>query len=52
MKVAKPLSVVFEKLCQPGEVPADWKMGNIIPIFKKGRRKTQGTIGQTISLSG
>ncbi|KAK4818929.1 hypothetical protein QYF61_022106 [Mycteria americana] len=39
--VAKPLSV-FAKSWQPGEVPGDWKKGNIVPIFKKGRKDDSG----------
>ncbi|KFQ63582.1 hypothetical protein N334_01484, partial [Pelecanus crispus] len=40
--VAKPLSMIFEKSWQTGEVPADWKKGNVVPIFKKGRKKDPG----------
>lgn len=25
-----------------GEIPTDWKRGNITPTFKKGKRKTWG----------
>ncbi|KFO73723.1 hypothetical protein N303_09798, partial [Cuculus canorus] len=36
--VAKPLSMIFEKSCQSGDVPGDWKKGNVMPIFQKGRK--------------
>jgi len=40
--VAKPLSMMFERSWQSGEVPVDCKKGNIVPIFKKGRKDEPG----------
>ncbi|KFW97122.1 RNA-directed DNA polymerase from mobile element jockey, partial [Phalacrocorax carbo] len=40
--VSKPLSMIFEKSQQSGEVPGNWKKGNIVPIFKKGRKEDPG----------
>lgn len=34
--------MIFEKSWQSGEVPDDWKRGNIVPILKKGRKKDPG----------
>ena len=43
--VAEPLSIVFEKLWLPREVPSDWKKGNFTPIFKR-EMMTRGTASQ------
>lgn len=41
--------LLFEKSWLSCEVPTGWKRGNIILIFKKGKRKTWGTTVQSVS---
>jgi len=42
--------VIFEKSWQWGEVPHNWKRGNIATIFKKGRKQDAGNY-QPLSLT-
>jgi len=48
--IAKPLSIIFQRSWQSGEVPGDWRKGNFVPIFKKGRKENPGNY-QLVSLT-
>ncbi|KAJ7400179.1 RNA-directed DNA polymerase from mobile element jockey [Pitangus sulphuratus] len=37
--IAKPVSMIFEQSWESREVPADWKLVNIAPVFKKGKKE-------------
>ena len=37
-----PLTSIFIKFLQEGVVPADWKLANVTPIFKKGSKSVPG----------
>ena len=39
VKLAAPMTKLFNQSLFLGEVPEEWKMANASPIFKKGRRK-------------
>lgn len=47
--VAKPLSMLFEKLCQSGKVPGDWKKGNITTVLKRVEKRALGTTNLSAS---
>jgi len=36
--VAKPLQLLFNKSIATKEIPSEWKMANVTPIFKKGNK--------------
>ncbi|GAB0202528.1 mitochondrial enolase superfamily member 1 [Grus japonensis] len=37
--IARPLSIIFQWSWESGEVPVDWKLANVVPIFKKGKKE-------------
>jgi len=39
---AGPLLIIYQKSWESEEVPADWKLVNVIPIYKKGGREDPG----------
>ena len=32
--IARPLSIIFQQSWESEEVPVDWKLANIVPVFK------------------
>lgn len=48
--IAKPLSIIFTQSLQLSKMPEDWRKENVIPIFKKGKKKDPGTY-QPVSLT-
>ncbi|KGL88429.1 hypothetical protein N301_14627, partial [Charadrius vociferus] len=40
--IAGPLSIIFERSWRTGEVPEDWRIANVTPVFKKGRKDDPG----------
>ncbi|RMC17166.1 hypothetical protein DUI87_05743 [Hirundo rustica rustica] len=41
-ELAKLLSIIYKLSCLTGEVPDDWKLANVAPIHKKGRKEDPG----------
>ncbi|KAK4832759.1 hypothetical protein QYF61_025288 [Mycteria americana] len=39
---AGPLLIIYQRSWESGEVPADWKLANVIPIYKKSMGKNTG----------
>ena len=43
--LAKPLSILYQRSWSTGEVPEDWRLASVTPIYKKGRREDLGNYG-------
>ncbi|KAK4827418.1 hypothetical protein QYF61_017848 [Mycteria americana] len=40
--LAKPLSILYEQSWLTGEVLVDWRLANVMPIYKKSRKEDPG----------
>ncbi|KAJ7424999.1 rna-directed dna polymerase from mobile element jockey-like [Pitangus sulphuratus] len=40
--IAKPLSMIFEQSWEIREVRVDWKLANLVPVFKKTKKQDPG----------
>ncbi|GAB0192601.1 mitochondrial enolase superfamily member 1 [Grus japonensis] len=40
--LTKPLSIIYQQSWLTGEVPVDWKLANVTPIYKKGQKENPG----------
>ncbi|KFO56019.1 hypothetical protein N302_14824, partial [Corvus brachyrhynchos] len=49
-ELAKPLSIIYQESWLTGEVPDDWKLANVTPIYKKRRKEDPGN-SSPVSLS-
>ncbi|KAK4830972.1 hypothetical protein QYF61_014431 [Mycteria americana] len=41
-ELAKPLSIIYQQSWLTGEVPDDWRLASLMPIYKKGRKEDPG----------
>ncbi|KAF7239217.1 RNA-directed DNA polymerase from mobile element jockey [Varanus komodoensis] len=46
-----PLASIFEASWRTGEVPEDWRVASVVPIFKMGSRKDMGNYGPVSLMS-
>ena len=40
--LTKPLSIIYQQSWLTGEVPVDWRLANVMPIYKKGQKEAPG----------
>ena len=38
--LAKPLTILFNKFFETGKIPKNWKLANVVPVFKKGDKSS------------
>ena len=43
--IAELLSIIYQHSLLTGEVPEDWRLANVTPIYKKGCREDLGATG-------
>jgi len=41
-ELVKPLSIIYQQSWVTGEVPDDWRIASVTPIYKKGRKEDPG----------
>jgi len=41
-ELAKPLSNIYQQSWLTGEVPDDWRISSVTPIYKNGRKEDPG----------
>ncbi|PKU42336.1 rna-directed dna polymerase from mobile element jockey-like [Limosa lapponica baueri] len=41
-ELTKPLSIIYQQSWSTGELPDDWRVANVTPIYKKGQKEDQG----------
>ncbi|KFO88982.1 hypothetical protein N320_11642, partial [Buceros rhinoceros silvestris] len=40
--LTKPLTIIYQQSWLSGEVPIDWKLVNVTPVYKKGQKEDPG----------
>ena len=43
--IAEPLSIIYQRSLLTGEVPEDWRLANVTPIYKKGCKEDPSYYG-------
>ena len=46
LEIVDALVIIFQCSIDSGSVPVDWRVANVIPLFKKGGERKQGIIDQ------